>query len=184
MDTEPTLSFPVIRGIQACREYYVAMWSLRMIRQISIFNEDDLPPELRSQRILNKELIPEMAGYILENPDDYVFSALTVSIDSQVEFESIDSHNTVGILKVPMDARFIINDGQHRRAAIIAALEQRPELAHECIAVVFHVDDGLERCQQMFTDLSCWSRRWKKEINSCWNCCSQTPAGYFPPQVF
>jgi len=30
MDTEPTLSFPVIRGVQAHREYYVAQWTLRM----------------------------------------------------------------------------------------------------------------------------------------------------------
>lgn len=53
-----------------------------------------------------------------------------------------------------MEARFIINDGQHRRAAIIEALEQRPELAHETIAVVFFLDIGLERCQQMFADLN------------------------------
>jgi DNA sulfur modification protein DndB len=154
MDTEPTLSFPVIRGLQARREYYVAMWSLRMMRQISIFNEDELPPELRAQRILNKGRIPEIAGYILDNPDDYVFSALTVSIDSHVEFEALGAQDKLGILKVPMDAKFIINDGQHRRAAIISALEQRPELAHETIAVVFFLDIGLERCQQMFADLN------------------------------
>jgi DNA sulfur modification protein DndB len=154
MDTEPKLSFPVIRGLQAHREYYVAMWSLRMMRQISIFNEDELPPELRAQRILNKARIPEIAGYILDNPTDYVFSALTVSIDSEVEFEPLGDQDKLGILRVPMDAKFIINDGQHRRAAIIAALEQRPELAHETIAVVFFLDIGLERCQQMFADLN------------------------------
>ena len=154
MDTEPTLSFPVIRGVQARREYYVAMWSLRMMRQISIFNEDELPPELRAQRILNKGRIPEIAGYVLNNPDDYVFSALTVSIDSKVDFEPLGDQEKLGILRVPMDAKFIINDGQHRRAAIISALEQRPELAHETIAVVFFLDIGLERCQQMFADLN------------------------------
>lgn len=53
-----------------------------------------------------------------------------------------------------MDARFIINDGQHRRAAIIEALEQRPELGHESIAVVFFLDIGQQRCQQMFADLN------------------------------
>jgi DNA sulfur modification protein DndB len=125
-----------------------------MMRQISIFNEDELPPELRAQRILNKARIPEIAGYILDNPTDYVFSALTVSIDSEVEFEPLGDQDKLGILRVPMDAKFIINDGQHRRAAIIAALEQRPELAHETIAVVFFLDIGLERCQQMFADLN------------------------------
>lgn len=154
METQPTLTFPVIRGLQARREYYVAMWTLRMLRQISIFDEDELPPELRAQRTLNKTRIPEIAGYIIDNPDDYVFSALTVSIDSEVGFEPLPGQDKLGLLRVPMDARFIINDGQHRRAAIIEALEQRPELGHETIAVVFFLDIGLERCQQMFADLN------------------------------
>lgn len=154
METQPTLTFPVIRGLQARREYFVAMWSLRMLRQISIFDEDELPPELRAQRTLNKARIPEIAGYMLDNPDDYVFSALTVSIDSDVSFEPLPGQDKLGLLRVPMEARFIINDGQHRRAAIIEALEQRPELGHETIAVVFFLDIGLERCQQMFADLN------------------------------
>lgn len=154
METQSTLTFPVIRGLQARREYYVAMWTLRMLRQISIFDEDELPPELRAQRTLNKARIPEIAGYIIDNPDDYVFSALTVSIDSEVGFEPLPGQDKLGLLRVPMDARFIINDGQHRRAAIIEALEHRPELGHETIAVVFFLDIGLERCQQMFADLN------------------------------
>lgn len=154
VETEPSLTFPVIRGIQAHREYYVAMWTLRMLRQIAIFDEDELPPELRAQRTLNRARIPEIADYILDNPDDYVFSAITVSIDSQVSFEPLPGQDKLGLLRVPMEARFIINDGQHRRAAIIEALSQRPELAYETIAVVFFLDIGLERCQQMFADLN------------------------------
>ena len=154
METQPTLTFPVIRGLQAHREYFVAMWSLRMLRQISIFDEDELPPELRAQRTLNKTRIPEISQYIIDNPNDYVFSALTVSIDSEVEFAQLHGQNKLGTLRLPMDARFIINDGQHRRAAIIDALESRPDLGHETIAVVFFLDIGLERCQQMFADLN------------------------------
>lgn len=154
METQPTITFPVIRGLQARREYYVTMWTLRMLRQISIFDEDELPPELRAQRTLNKARIPEISGYLLDNPDDYVFSALTVSIDSAVTFEALPGQDRLGRLHVPMDAHFIINDGQHRRAAIIDAMKQRPDLEHETIAVVFFLDIGLERCQQMFADLN------------------------------
>ena len=126
-----------------------------MIRQISIFDEQELPPELRAQRVLNKSRIPEIAHYIRDNPHDYVFSAITASIDSEVEFEPISpTEKRLGMLKVPMEAKFIINDGQHRRAAILAALEEKPELAYETIAVVFFLDIGLERCQQMFADLN------------------------------
>jgi len=126
-----------------------------MLRRIAIFDEDELPPELRAQRTLNGARIPEIADYILDNPDDYVFSAITVSIDSQVSFEPLPGQDRLGLLRVPMDARFIINDGQHCRAAIIEALSDRPELAHETIAVVFFLDIGLERCQQMF-GARCW----------------------------
>lgn len=164
MDTNSTISFPVIRGLQAHREYYVAMWTLRMLRQISIFDEDELPPELRAQRILNKARIPEIANYMIDNPDDYVFSALTVSIDSDVLFEALPGQDKLGLLRVPMDAHFIINDGQHRRAAIIEALKQRPELEHETIAVVFFLDIGLERCQQMFADLNRYAIRPSRSL--------------------
>jgi DNA sulfur modification protein DndB len=164
MDTEPTLSFPVIRGVQARREYYVAQWTLRMLRQIAVFDEDDLPPELRAQRVLNRARIPEISDYILDNPDDYVFSALTVSIDSEVQFAPLPEQDRLGILHVPMDARFVINDGQHRRAAIIEALNQRPELASETIAVVFFLDIGLERCQQMFADLNRYAIRPSRSL--------------------
>jgi hypothetical protein len=64
-------------------------------------------------------------------PEDYVFSALTAFTDSEVRFEPISERPEearLGLLKVPMEAKFIINDGQHRRAAIIEALEQKPEL--------------------------------------------------------
>jgi DNA sulfur modification protein DndB len=165
MSTLSTLNFPVIRGIQAGREYYVAMWTLRMMGQISVFDEKDLPPELRAQRVLNKGRIPEMAHYILDNPNDYVFSAITASIDSEVAFEPLSpSEKRLGMLKVPMEAKFIINDGQHRRAAILSALEQKPELGYETIAVVFFLDIGLDRSQQMFADLNRYAIRPSRSL--------------------
>ena len=164
MNTEPIISFPVIRGLQAGREYYVAMWTLRMLRQISIFDEDELSPELRAQRTINKLRIPEIAGYVLDNPESYTFSALTVSIDSEVNFTAMAGQDKLGMLEVPMESRFIINDGQHRRASIIEALEQRPELAYETIAVVFFLDIGLDRCQQMFADLNRYAIRPSRSL--------------------
>jgi DNA sulfur modification protein DndB len=53
-----------------------------------------------------------------------------------------------------MRARFLINDGQHRRAAIEEALKSNPQLGDETVSVVFFVDAGLIRSQQMFADLN------------------------------
>jgi DNA sulfur modification protein DndB len=143
------------------------MWTLRTLKQISIFDEQELPPELRAQRTLNKARIPEMANYILDNPKDYVFSAITASIDSKVEFTPLSGkadESRLGTLKVPMDAKFIINDGQHRRAAILSAIEQKPELGSETIAVVFFLDIGLDRSQQMFADLNRYAIRPSRSL--------------------
>lgn len=150
--------FPAIRGVQAGREYYVSMCPLRLLRRLFTFDEEELVPEIRAQRTLNKARIPEIARYIIDNKDSYTFSAITVSIDGPVHFDPVGAEGPasfrMGALTVSMDAKFIVNDGQHRRAAIVQALETRPELGDETIAVVFFLDRGLERCQQMFADLN------------------------------
>lgn len=159
--------FPAIRGIQARREFYISMCPLRLLAKVFLFDEDELVPEIRAQRTLNKGRLPEIARYISENPDDYVFSAITASVDGDVIFEPLTDGpegKRVGQLHIPMSARFIINDGQHRRAAIELALRENPELGDESIAVVFFVDQGLERCQQMFADLNRYAIRPSKSI--------------------
>lgn len=152
-----TYTFAAIRGVQAKREYYVSMCPLRLIPKIFSFEEIDMPPEVRAQRVINRSRVPEIADYIVENPADYTFSAITASIDGNVSFEPVGSSPDqfrMGTLSISMDARFVVNDGQHRREAIKRALEKVPELGDETIAVVFFHDRGLERSQQMFADLN------------------------------
>src|SRR5271165_516262 len=149
------LSFPALRGIQAGREFYVAMCPLNVAVDIIKLAEDDdsIPPELRAQRVLNKVRVPAIAEYILKNPDTYAFSSLTVSIDSSVVFVPSGAEGIarkLGILKVPFGVTYLINDGQHRRAAIEQALKEKPELRGENISLVIYVDQGLKRSQQLF----------------------------------
>ncbi len=149
--------FPSLRGIQAGRAYYVIMCPLRLVPKLFLFDEEELPPDLRAQRVLNKARIPALAGYIAQNKDQYVFSSLTASIDGETHFEPIDDTDggrDIGNLTIPMTSRLIINDGQHRRAAIEDALKVAPELADETISIVFFLDQGLQRSQQQFADLN------------------------------
>lgn len=149
-------SFPALRGKQAGKEYYVVMCPLRLISKLFLFNEEEIPAQYRAQRILNKVRIPELTNYIVDNKDDYVFSSITASIDGESEFHPyLDDHTQdIGQLRISMDARFLINDGQHRRAAIEEALKIAPELADESISVVFYKDINLVQAQQMFSDLN------------------------------
>lgn len=95
-----------------------------------------------------------MSKYILDNRDTYVFSALAASIDGEFKFVPTVESADIELLEVSMDAKLLINDGQHRKAAIIEALKEDHTLNDENISVVFFADQGLERSQQMFTDLN------------------------------
>lgn len=148
-------SFPVVRGIQAGREYYIGMVPLNMLERLFVGEEEYVLPEYRAQRKLNEARIPEIRKYILDNPDTYVFSALAASIDGQFKFiSSAKDGGDTGVLEVDMGATILINDGQHRKAAILSAINENPEIGNETISVVFYEDLGLSRSQQMFTDLN------------------------------
>lgn len=162
--------FPAIKGFQAQRAYYISMVPLGIIPQLFRFIDDDLPPEIRAQRTLNKTRIPEISAYILDNPDSYVFSSITVSVDAPIVFQPMNEETPyIGHLRIPMEARFLINDGQHRQAAIAEAIKANPELKKEHISVVFYRDEGLQRSQQMFSDLNRYAIRPTKSINILYN---------------
>ncbi len=95
-----------------------------------------------------------ISKYILDNRDNYVFSALAASIDGKFSFKPNKENKDIGVLDVSMDARFLINDGQHRKAAILEALKEDETLENETIPIVFFEDKGLTRSQQIFTDLN------------------------------
>lgn len=149
-------SFPALKGVQASREYYVIMCPLSIVSKLFLFNEEEIPPDYRSQRTLNKKRIPELVSYIIDNPEDYVFSSLTASIDGDYFFEPINAiyDESIGVLKVSMDSRLLINDGQHRRAAIEEAIKENPNLENETISIVLFIDENLDRSQQIFADLN------------------------------
>jgi DNA sulfur modification protein DndB len=140
---------------------------MEFVTRLFSFPEPELSAELRAQRVLNKSRIPAIARYIIENPKSYVFSSLTASIDGLVTFTPTSDDplgRKLGILSVPLNAKVLINDGQHRRAAIEQALEGQPALKYETISVVFFVDAGLERSQQMFADLNRYAIRPTKSL--------------------
>lgn len=149
--------FDALRGIQAGREFYVAMCPMKIISKLFVFNEQELPTEFRAQRTLREVRIPDIANYIVNNPTDYIFSSLTASVDGKMKFSpspSVGEKGKLGRLYISMDSKILINDGQHRRRAIEEALKERPELGGESISVVFFHDRGLKRSQQMFSDLN------------------------------
>ncbi|MFW9996514.1 MAG: DNA sulfur modification protein DndB [Candidatus Odinarchaeota archaeon] len=160
--------FSAVRGIQAEREYYIAMCRLGLLHTlfqpaITYFLSHNIKPaDERSQRKITKARIPKMKKYIINNLGGYVFPAITASIDGDVKFKPLLSLNTAiekefqqpGFLLIPRQSSFAINDGQHRICSLMLALEENRSLRNETIGIVFFVDAGLKRSQQMFADLN------------------------------
>lgn len=154
-------TFPAAQGSQAGRPFFIAMCPLRVIPKLFVFDEEEVPAELRAQRTLNRARVPEIAHYLVSRRDAYVMSALTASVDAAVKFVPFEAEKqtSLGYLQIPMEARILINDGQHRRAAIEEAIKENPGLGSDNVPVLFFVDEGLVRSQQMFADLNRYAVR-------------------------
>jgi len=127
------------------------MCPLKLVPKIFLFQEDELPAEIKAQRSLNKSRIPEIANYISTNKTNYIFSSLTASIDASVSFDDLTFEgkkvdtNDIGKLRIPMDARFLINDGQHRRASqqMFADLNKHAVRPTKSIGILYDHRDPL-----------------------------------------
>ena len=161
------VSFPAMRGTIGARQYYATMIALSEVPHLFKFNDwASCTPELRAQRVLNKSRVPDVAKYILDNDDGYIFSSITASYNTDVKFHSSDIHSDVGTLELELEnTEFIINDGQHRCAAIAAALKENPALGKEKISVLLFPMENLERLQQMFSDLNRFAHKTSKSLD-------------------
>ena len=119
IDTSFGFNFPAIRGLQANSEYYVCMCPLKFIPKLFSNTDEDLKPNLRSQRVLNQKRIPSITRYILDNPNSYIFSAITASVDGDVVFDSeVRAEDTEDTEDVVKQTGF----GLEATAAVIALL--------------------------------------------------------------
>ena len=165
-------AFTAIRGVQASSAYYVIMVPLKVVPRLFRFDDEAIPADLRAQRVLNKARVPAIARYITDNPSEYILSSLCASVDGEMEFDPAAADGPlrgVGKLRIAMAATILINDGQHRRAAIEEAIRERPLLGDETISVVMFADRGLLRSQQMFADLNIHAVRPTKSIKLLYN---------------
>lgn len=168
MNTAPTLSVPATRGKMGNTVFYTGNFPAGMVVKLFAFDPEkmtSIPVEQRTQRALKKNRIPEIRDYILDH-EDYLFSSITVSVDVDgLQFEESELNPDLGILKLPMDAEWIVNDGQHRVAGISEAMKDDPSLRYDSMSVVILPDGGLERSQQVFSDLNRTVQKTSKSLD-------------------
>lgn len=169
---QTVVQVPAIRGQMGGREYFTISMKVKTVPRFFEFqNYQALEPEQRAQRVLNKQRVPSIRDYLLNNPDSYVFSSITASyqlpdgVDPNTLFQPFEDGADIGILHLPMEADLLINDGQHRRAGIAAALEEDPTIGEDSISVVLFPFEDNDRAQQMFSDLNRTAQPTTKSLN-------------------
>lgn len=162
------VTFPAMRGRIGGREYFATIMALSEIPRFFKFNDwEQFSPELRAQRVLNEGRVPVIAKYITDNEDSYLFSSITASYSADIQFTpASESTPDVGHISLNLEEmEFVINDGQHRCAAIAQALKDNPDLGRDRISVLLFPMENLDRMQQMFSDLNRFAQRSSKSIN-------------------
>ena len=87
------VSFPAMQGTIGQRTYYSCLMKLNAIPKMFTFRDwVEFTPEDREQRILNKKRIPEIAKYILDNEDGYLFSSITASYKCDADVQARRRH--------------------------------------------------------------------------------------------
>lgn len=160
------VSLPAMRGQMGGRTYYATLVKLNAIPMMFKFTDwAGAMPEDREQRVLNQKRIPDIASYITENEDGYIFSSITASYKCEVNFNATGDEG-LGTLGFDLQsAQFVINDGQHRCAAIAEAIKENPELGEEVISVLLFPYESRGRVQQMFSDLNRFVKKTSKSLD-------------------
>lgn len=166
--SEYTYSFPAVKGIQANKEFYIAQVPFKYLVKFFTFADETLPAELRAQRVVNPAHARDIADYVVSNRDSYVLPGLTVSVNASMVFDPLKA-DRLGVLRIPVDATLLINDGQHRRMSAETFIQLDKTLRDETIPVVFYFDEGLARSKQMFADLNANLSKPNAAINALYN---------------
>ncbi len=161
------VSFPAMEGTIGQRTFYTCLMKLNAIPKMFTFRDwIEFTPEDREQRVLNKKRVPEIAKYILDNEDGYLFASITASYKCPVHFKPIAEGENLGVLEMEFEeANFVINDGQHRCAAIAQAVKENPAIGEETISVLLFPYESRGRVQQMFSDLNRFVVKTSKSLD-------------------
>lgn len=156
-----------MRGKMGTRTYYACLMPMNAVPQFFKFTDwSGISPEDREQRVLNLKRVPDLATYITENEEDYLFSSITASYKSEPKFEPYAPGMDIGVLKLRLGDELIINDGQHRAAGIVQALKDGSAAFREdSLSVLLFPWENTDRVQQMFSDLNRFVQKTSKSLD-------------------
>lgn len=148
-------TFAAIKGQQGEHEYYLIQCPIRLVPRIFLFDEVEVPLSLRRVHAADPARAADIAKHLAEEPDSYILAPIIATIDGQVTFDSTkDGQGIIGRVHIPIAARIILQDGQHRRLAIQQLLLKSVTLGDDTIPVMLIPDLDLVRSQRLYSVLN------------------------------
>jgi DNA sulfur modification protein DndB len=168
-----TIPLPAIRGKQGGRTFYVSNLPNLLVRNFLRDVQSAVDISERSQRPLDPKHADDITNYLKSNVSEYVVGALTFAMKTEGEFTPLPNQSSegyeLGTLQFNLVQEFHSLDGQHRRTAIIKAMEEVDSIRDDSTAVIFYVEPDLKRRQQMFSDMNSTPRKVSKSLNIAYN---------------
>jgi DNA sulfur modification protein DndB len=124
------------------------------------------PRHRASERRRLARAYPQLATADAADEDGYLFASITASYKCPVDFKPVEAGASIGELHMDFEeANFVINDGQHRCAAIAHAIQANPAIGEDSISVLLFPYESLSRVQQMFSDLNRFVAKTSKSLD-------------------
>ena len=149
-----TYSFPALRLHQGEHTYYLIHCPLRLLPRLLLFDELEVPAPIRQAQWLDPAAVARWTRYLSAHQADYLLPPLIVSVDGALRFEPLtQDHPSNGQLHLALEARLLIRDGQHRRAAIQALLASASALADDTMPLMLIPDPQFSRAIALYREL-------------------------------
>lgn len=149
--------FEAILGNQANQEFYTVHVPFSAMSKSFVFEDSELPTEMRGQRELDIRRSKKFKEYMQQNGDSFVTGAVIGAINNDVSFIPFEggvSSGKIGMLRIPLDMKITLCDGQHRHAGINELMSENPEMAENDLPIVLYRAEQVDRRQQIFSDIN------------------------------
>ena len=172
---------PALKGHLGGVDFYIITLTLGEVPRYIVGTDPNLPAKRRENRQASPARFKQIAEYILQNPDDYRFSAITCTYgkngtNEPTNWEPANPNAPagspgwmLGMLTLDQQDPLIIVDGQHRLGAIERAINIEPERRNDSIAVVLFPYIDLKANQQLFSDLNRTAKPPTRSLNIFFN---------------
>ncbi len=180
-DARKTMRVPALKGRLGGVDFFIITLTLAEVPKYIEPTDPNQPTELRENRRAQPVRYAEIADYMVDNPKSYRFSALTCSYGKNgdtkpTRWEPADQNAPegspgwmLGMLTLDQQDPLIVVDGQHRLGAIRKAIDEKPDLRNDSIAVVLFPYISIQANQQLFSDLNRTVKKTSKSLDVFFN---------------